>query len=754
MCIFGLYGTIYKLLNYGRKEVQKMTVPDSEREYLKQTTELIRRELSKLGGLKTRRTRDLYEASKYMWEELPGVLRNSDEANLFASQNDIIISSQVALDETDIQISTLEKMLSSPYFGRVDFTPDSGEGFSAYVGSATLMDKESFTTYVCDWRAPVASLFYENGCGRSSFDSPDGKQTGNVTLLRQYKIENGEITLMVDSDVRIDDSLLMTALSADSSDRMKTIVSTIQREQNAVIRDAYNDMLVVLGPAGSGKTSIALHRIAYLLYRDRDKLKSKNILIFSPNDIFSDYIARVIPDLGESEVPQTTFCDLIRKFCSFETEGLYSQLEFIASENQTKEDELRRKWIELKGSMEFALLARKFARKYAPPYRDITFNGTTIMSALEMKALFEKNPSTDVLTRLAHLRTTLTQRLAPHRKAFREKINRELNSLDINPNQLEALKQSYDDVVAQTLSDVANCTSVDWSSLYTRFLKHAVKELVLDPVLRKELTSLSNTAMTRSPLFYEDGVGLLLLKASFGAIPRQTTIKHIVIDEVQDYSPAQHEIFRLLFPHCRFTVLGDLLQLINSGMGADSAEKILGIYGLAKSEVRILGKSYRSTLEIASVSSSVLSNPPEYDIFNRHGDSVRFKTAENARELVYILGEELSDIHAEGTATALICRTAAECRNLYQKLKQKLPELHLVCTDEDPYHHGLVIMPLALAKGMEFDAVVVSDSSLYSREKDRNHLYVACSRAMHRLSVCAVKKQSPLIPENLISKGE
>ncbi|MBQ1223724.1 MAG: hypothetical protein IIX84_05495, partial [Oscillospiraceae bacterium] len=435
-----------------------MIIPDGEREYLTRTTKLIRRELSKLGGLKTRRTRDLYEASKYMWEELPGVLRNSDEANLFASQNDIIISSQAVLDETDIQIYTLEKMLSSPYFGRVDFTPDSGESFSVYIGSATLMDKESFQTYVCDWRAPVASLFYENGCGRSFFDSPDGKEPGNVTLLRQYKIENGEIKLIVDSDVRIDDSLLMSALSADSSDRMKTIVSTIQREQNTVIRDAHNDMLLVLGPAGSGKTSIALHRIAYLLYRDRDKLKSKNILIFSPNDIFSDYIAQVIPDLGESEVPQTTFCDVIRKFCSFETEGLYSQLEFIASEDLSKEDRLRRKWIEIKGRLDFALLARKFAAEFAPAYQNIVFNGTTVMSASEMKAIFEKNPSTDVLTRLAHLRTTLTQRLAPHKKAFREKINRELNDISVNPAQWEELKQSYDDVVAQTLSTVANCT--------------------------------------------------------------------------------------------------------------------------------------------------------------------------------------------------------------------------------------------------------------------------------------------------------
>ena len=156
-----------------------MIIPDGEREYLTQTTDLIHRELSKLGGLKSRRARDLYEASKYMWEELPGVLRNSDEANLFASQNDIIISTQAVLDETDIQIYTLEKMLSSPYFGRVDFTPDSGESFSVYIGSATLMDKESFQTYVCDWRAPVASLFYENGCGRSFFDSPDGKEPGN-----------------------------------------------------------------------------------------------------------------------------------------------------------------------------------------------------------------------------------------------------------------------------------------------------------------------------------------------------------------------------------------------------------------------------------------------------------------------------------------------------------------------------------------------------------------------------------------------
>ncbi|MBR4941747.1 MAG: AAA family ATPase [Clostridia bacterium] len=726
----------------------------SEKEYLNETLRIIENQLSSLGSSFRRREKDLYEASKYMWEELPGVLRNSDEMNLFASQNDLIVSIQQNVDETELQIKTLSRMRSSPYFGRVDFIPDRGEPFSAYIGSSTLMDKSTFTTYVCDWRAPVASLFYENGCGQTSFESPNGTEKGRVTLLRQFKIEDGEIRLMLDSDVKIDDSLLLSALSSDSSQRMKTIVSTIQREQNAVIRDAQNDMLLVLGPAGSGKTSIALHRIAYLLYRDRNKLKSSNVLIFSPNEIFSDYISEVIPDLGESDVPQTTFCDLIKVYCGAETEGLYSQLEFIASEDLTDEDRLRRRWIALKGSTDFALLAREFAVNYTPGYRDIVFNGTTVMSAAEMKAIFTKNSKTDVLTRLAHLRDTITQRLSPHKKAFREKINRELDDISGNPVRGYDLKQIYDETVAETLSAVAECTSVSWDKLYTKFLRYAVKRMVADPEERKKLISDGNRAMARTPLYYEDGVGLLLLKASFGAIPRQTRIKHIVIDEVQDYCPAQHEIFRLLFPHCRFTVLGDLLQLINSGMGADSPEKILNIYGFKRSEVRILGKSYRSTEEISKVASAVLSDPPEYDIFNRHGEPVRFVTAENRSELKALLASELKLIHSNGHATALICRTAAECRKLYQQLKPQLPELHLVCTDNDPYHHGLVVMPLALAKGMEFDGVVVSDSSLYFREEDRNHLYVACSRAMHRLTVCSVGAHSPLFPQTIISKGE
>lgn len=716
----------------------------AELEYLKTVTEYIDSRLASLGGAKRRRESDLYEASRYMWEELPGILRNTDEVNLFSSQNDIIVSLQQSMDDADAHISILEKMRSSPYFGRVDFTPDRGEAFSAYIGSSTLLDENTYTTYVCDWRAPVASLFYENGCGRTSFDSPDGPQRGTVTLLRQYRIENGELKFMLDSDVKIDDSLLLNVLSADSSEKMKTIVSTIQREQNAVIRDAQNDMLLVLGPAGSGKTSIALHRIAYLLYRDRAKLKSKNVLIFSPNDIFMDYIARVIPDLGENEVPQTTFCDIIKKYCELETEGLYTQLEFIATEDADQNAAVRRQWLALKGSLDFALLARKFARDYSPRYRDVCFNGTTVMTAGEMKAIFTKNPGTDVLTRLSHLRSVLTQRLAPHRNAFRDRINRELDQLSGNPANAAELKQTYDESVSATLSEVAACTAIDWPALYAKFLRYALSRLVPEKEKRELLFRDTGRAMSRTPLYYEDGVGLLLLKASFGAIPRQTAIKHVVIDEVQDYSPAQHEIFRILFPHCRFTVLGDLLQLINSGMGTDSPEKILNIYGFKRSEVRILGKSYRSTAEITQVASSVLSDPPEFDIFNRHGDPVGFFSAPDKGEHIRLILRELTAMHRPGASTALICRTAGECQRLYQKLKTHLPELRLVCTDADPYHHGLTVMPLALAKGLEFDGVVVSDSALYRREEDRNHLYVACSRAMHRLTVCSLGDHSPL----------
>lgn len=727
---------------------------EQELEYLQTVTEYINSRLVSLGGTRRRRENELYEASRYMWEELPGIIRNDDEENLFASQNDIIVSLQQNMDDTDAHIATLEKMRSSPYFGRVDFIPDSGEAFSAYIGSATLLDENTYTTYVCDWRAPVASLFYENGCGRTSFDSPDGPQRGRVTLLRQYRIENGKLELMLDSDVRIDDSLLLSALSADSSERMKTIVSTIQREQNAVIRDAQNDMLLVLGPAGSGKTSIALHRIAYLLYRDRAKLKSKNVLIFSPNDIFMDYIARVIPDLGENEVPQTTFCDIIKKYCELETEGLYTQLEFIATEDADQNAAVRRQWLALKGSLDFALLARKFARDYSPRYRDICFNGTTVMTAGEMKAIFTKNPGTDVLTRLSHLRSVLTQRLAPHRNAFRDRINRELDQLSGNPAYAAELKQTYDESVSATLSEVAACTAIDWPSLYAKFLRYALSRLVPEKEKRELLFRDTGRAMSRTPLYYEDGVGLLLLKASFGAIPRQTAIKHVVIDEVQDYSPAQHEIFRLLFPHCRFTVLGDLLQLINSGMGADSPEKILDIYGFRRSEVRILGKSYRSTAEIASVAKSVLSDPPEFDIFDRHGDPVGFYSAADRGEHLQLLEDRLSDMDRPGASTALLCRTAEECRRLYQRLKPRLPGLRLVCTDSDPYHHGLTVMPLALAKGLEFDGVVISDSALYRQDADRNHLYVALSRAMHRLAVCSLGECSPLFSKQHKEKGE
>ncbi len=722
-----------------------------EQQRLIDTKSLIRRELDKMGTANRRLQGELYEKAKYMWEELPQQIRTFDDAAALSAQLSEVTHSKKQLDENGLREAVLEKMLKKPYFGRVDFRETGAETEKFYIGLANLMDGHDYSMVVCDWRAPVSTLFYENGIGKTAYESPSGTVEGEVVKLRQYEIEEGELKLVIDAEVKINDAILLNALGGESSERMKTIVSTIQREQNLVIRDSESELLLVLGPAGSGKTSIALHRVAYLLYRDRKKLKSRNILVFSPNDIFSNYIAGVIPELGEQEVMTTTFAEMIQKYCGSPVTEMYEQVEFLATAADTPRNRVRKLGIRLKGSREFARSVRSYIESYVPPFKDLVFQGELLLCGGELAAMYTgRFAHMRRLDRLEAIYAEIARLIEPVRKRYCAAKKAELIGEGYAEGELHVemkARRAFRDAAGVMLDRIRRATQVDFRELYREALLYAVHQSALfSEQDEKLLYNASKRLPLNEKLKFEDGIGILLVMALFGAIPPVKAIKHVVIDEIQDYSPAQHEIFARVFAGCGLTLLGDTSQLVNTGMGMDSGEEILEIYGRKSSGLRRLSKSYRSTSEITALADAVLCRKEPTEYFERHGKPVRFVTAASEGEAVAVIGRMLTEAGAESGATAVVTKTIAEARRYYQMCRRFVPGLILADDDKMAYERGRCVIPLALSKGMEFDRVIIADSAVYGPQDDRL-LYVALTRAMHELTVVGVKKQSPLIPK-------
>lgn len=629
--------------------------------YLNTVLARIDRRRAELRALLSDNESRIYEQRRYMWQDMP-TLPVSYEAlsDLSALSSELRVCESRYLAK-DRELALLDKMKSSPYFGRVDFREKDGDEMEFYIGLGTLADDSGRVMYVMDWRAPAASLFYEHGKGEAFYESPAGRVNGEIELVRQYRIENCELKMLIDADMKIDDRILQEILSSPSSEHMKTIVASIQREQNAVIRDGESSLLIVFGPAGSGKTSIALHRIAYLLYRDRDFLSSDNLLIFSPNNIFCDYISHVIPELGENGVPQTTFGDLLAAYLPYPISSASEQLEFLHTAPQTQTDRLRLLGIKLKSSAYFAEFAQKFA--------------------------------------------------------------------------------------ASALAKYGDGREPDWLSLYRSLLIAAISAWEGSGKKREEMLANALDLTAENGLYFEDGVGILLLKALLGHLRPARKLRHVVLDEAQDYSPAQHIILSKLFGACKLTLVGDSFQLINPVSDISRPEDIAKYYP-APAMVCRLSHSYRSTIEISLFADSVAGKKTA-EHFERHGKPVSRIDYASQGELISRLAEAAGTCaHLEGS-TVILTKTARKAQSFYHRLKPCLPGLSLLTEGGQPYRSGLWVIPVVLAKGLEFDRVFVADFDDYDFERDRGLLYVACTRAMHELCICT---SQPDLPQNLTER--
>lgn len=723
-----------------------------EKQKLENVLAQVEKQLKKSRGAADNFRKEVIRTQRSMWDEVnPTPTDLDDLANVWQYQNDIEREGRKALFALGM-VGRLERMRRSPYFGRTDFREDGEEKAERiYIGLSNLTDDSGVEYLVYDWRAPVAGMFYDCETGRASYRCPAGTIEGEMTLKRQYRIWDGVIQSMFDCNVKIDDEILQDILSRSTDQKMKTIVTTIQREQNRIIRDDLHRLLIVQGPAGSGKTSVALHRVAYLLYRYREEIGAENIVVFSPNEVFSDYISSVLPELGEENMHRTTFMEYaartLEETCRFE--GMSRQMEYILTAEKDLWYDARMSGIRYKSSKEFVKVLRSYAdflaKEYEERFEDIVWKDTVLGTREEIQEYFRRDLSfLPIGKRLEKIRNRYFSLMDPLIKERIDQLVVELADSGEFVNEAEILGRSTflareefkplkDKITAMTQLELMDC--------YRRlFADGELRRQLSEGALLENLEEIcvyTMETLQAGELKYEDLAPVLYLKGLVMGTPSMSQIKYVIIDEVQDYTPVQLQVFRQLFGHCSLTMLGDTNQAINAFTETVSPEDIVEGLGIRKSEVIRLSRSYRSTRQIAAFCRKLLQNRDETECIRREGAAPKVLCFTDSDLLEQTMEQEVKHLKQEGfRSIALICRSVKDSEKLFAKMGGKIGA-KLVRADDSEFSNGTVIIPSYLAKGLEFDAVIVCNAGKgsYDREEERKLLYTVCTRALHKLSI-------------------
>lgn len=671
------------------------------REYLEQTISCLHKRLEEVNASLEAGTREIEEMHEYYWENYTEM----DQYGYEEFDNRQALLAQVNANQEQLLLrKRYRNMLDSPFFGRVDFIYEGDEEPERfYIGIGNLAERAGSRPLVNDWRAPVSGLFYDYDKGPASYDAPAGTMKGEITSKWQYKIRRGEMVYEFESDIKIDDDILKAELGSSGEVQLKNIIRTIQKEQNAIIRNTEDKIMVIQGAAGSGKTSVALHRIAYLLYHDRKNLKSSNILILSPNSVFADYISHILPELGEENIREMSF-DLFA----------YKDLQDTAADCEDKYDQIEKavknpslwKRYREKQSQEFISRLDGFILELEDEFmnfQDVEYKGHVLTEGEIIRLFYFKFSEIPLLSRMEAVG-----------EYFIDQVET-LRGRDLSEEEREELTEKF-----QSMYGVR-----DFYVLYSRFLDREG----YDPLPKKPLEKRS--------LKYEDVYPLLYLKHNLIRCREHREIRHLVVDEMQDYSWVQYLLLKKLFP-CRMTILGDKAQTMEENR-QDVMEFLPRIFGRNIRKI-YMNRSYRNTVEIAEYAGRIVGMEG-VELFERHGAPVEEKEFKNKRDaLDEVLKTWLSDKDRLETA-AVICLTEKEAEEAALYLKEKLAEntsgnleeISYFDRNSGKFKKGLTVTTFYLAKGLEFDRVY----GIFDK-KDKSPLklqaeYITATRALHEL---------------------
>lgn len=630
----------------------------------------------------------------------------------------------VYAEEAAADIYFYRKLCNAPYFAKVDFKGDNAKfPRSIYIGLRTLQEHDTFQMLVCDWRAPVASLFYEDFKEKAFFEAPGGKITGDLLLKRQFKFENGKLAYYVDSDVKIDDDILREVLSSSSGEHLKVIVSSIQREQNKAIRYSDNENLLVLGPAGSGKTSVGFHRLAYLLYQNRTELTSAEIIMFSNNDIFSSYVADIIPELGEMPINYSSFYNVFAAELPTVSTGDYYSL----AESIINGDKRRAKSAGIKLNSEFTDYLENAANCFEPDFSAVSLFGKEIISAEKLVERFMADSENSQKSRgerlVSYVQGVIDEYFLTNKREIYLQIDSE-SEVDEDTSKLVKVKRR--ETKQRATEMIRSAVLVDPIAIYFKLLGEYSEK-----INRPELLD-TKESLSKGYLEFEDALGVVYVKTVLGTSAVLSGVKHILIDEAQDMSLIQHKLILKMFPRAKVTLLADTNQAIVPELNLTDKEALAELYN---AKTLTLNKSYRSTKEINSFALGLLPEESRYEIFERSGEKVELLSGGKSDFI-----NTVKQYAENSPSTCVITRTLTEAVEVYNELKKEVSGLRICDSKSCELSHNPIVMPLALTKGLEFDNVIVyNGNGSFSGEENKKYLYMASTRALHKLAVFDVR---------------
>ncbi|MTI47492.1 MAG: DNA helicase [Firmicutes bacterium] len=731
-------------------------------------------------------------------EYLKDVVQNSEEEvasmkkKMGGNYSDELVVKLTIFDSYRRKLKMLGRAKNKPYFGRIDFKELEKDKFeSFYIGKTSITRRNDEKRFVIDWRTPMAGLYYSGEIGDVMYNAPGGLILGELKLKRQYEIENRELVNIFDKGLTPMDEYLQEALWEKKDNRLRDIVTTIQGEQNDIIRADDGKVIIVQGVAGSGKTTIVLHRIAYLMYTYQEVFTPEKLLIVVPNNLFLNYISDVLPDLGVEEINQSTFEDLAMEILEERLELNTNEEKFyklLSTENQENEYNRNLKYSSsLKGSLEFKDILDRYIislTKEMAPKRGFEINNYTIFSQKEMEDMFNSQYSyLPVIPRIERIKKYIKDNIKSRIDIVKEEINKKYNkqakkvkNSEIEEEKIrETLIEIYDerDEIKETFDKERNTvisnyfkefTNINVMEAYESFItdrdkinRYSSDHIPIDKI--DFIAEYTKNIIDSGKIEREDLPALLYLYMKLHGTDLKGRYNHIVVDEAQDYSPFQMYILRELSSNKSFTIVGDLSQGIHSYKGINSWDGFMEeVFKEDSIEFLTLKKCYRSTMEIMNFANEVIKKWHNKNItlaepVLRSGDKpfiLKKKDEENIIDDICLRFDELS---REGhKSIAVICKDNHEAHKIYKALKDKHSEdIHLITDKDTVYDGGIVVIPAYMAKGLEFDAVLVYDCSKDKYSEDELNiklLYVALTRPLHKLYIYYINEPSSLIQVN------
>ena len=667
------------------------TLYDEEKKHLDKTVEVIEGIIKSLEDKCESSIDKVREMSKYHWDNRTEM----DDIEFALSRSDINKNADLTSEKLST-LRNLRKRIDNPFYGKIKVDFD-GDEDTFYIGKMNIMNDSGIIVY--DWRSPIADLYYNSKLGNTSYKAPAGIIDCKLLQRRQIEIEKRKITRIIDSDIHLSDSALQDMLSKNSSEKMRDIVSTIQKEQNEVIRDLEDTRIIVQGCAGSGKTSVALHRLSYLIYNDK-KTTPQNMLILSPSDIFTSYISNVLPDLGDENVLQTTFSDFANAFVN-NVDKIESYTEFVSKYYDGINDEEKNKLNKFKFSKEYKEALDKFIKRFVNSYRfkdNVMIYGASIPCSHLNKIL--DNDDNDLQEKINVITDEICSLLRKNpnvkKSTVRTAVVREL------------IKPRFDPIV-----------------IYNKFLKS--EEFI-------NAYGKPGNIINKKLLEYPDLIGLLYLNFEFMGYPKNDIVHHLVIDEAQDYTPLQMEMITKMFNGASITALGDANQTINPYHKYDSLEEMKEQLGYSAKFVE-LNKAYRSSPEIMNYVDKIIDNKNIIPVRQSNDNPVVTKEVDK-KDLFTTLVSDLLKLKENGfNRICIVTKSNKEAKAIYEGLKDSIDSIKILGEDKS-FETSTLVAPSYSAKGLEFDAVICyNDYDNSYNEEDKYLYYVSCTRAQHDLLV-------------------